>query len=151
MELSFSTIRARLQESMRIRRRRRREAMIEGISRSCRVKRENVAAIITPEAILPSEPFVKKVMRGDVILIEGKHPMALEVKSVDPQGMTILAREEGMTPAEHRLKPGDNKEVWRGNVTHLFIADICTLSVTLAPSGASLEFRTELTGGLMPF
>ncbi len=148
--LSFSGICARIKSGMETRRKQRHEAMIEDIARGCNVSRGNVVATVNPGTILSSEPFVKRVRRGDVILISGREPMALDVKSIDAQGMTVLAREEGANPVEHKLTPGDSKEVWKGSVPGAFIADFCILSVSL--NGTSgLELKAQLIGGMMPF
>jgi hypothetical protein len=150
MSLTFPGIRTRIREGMQTRRRQRHEAMIEGIARGCRVSMEKVTATIRPETMPPSEPFIKNVMRGDVILIVGRYPMALEVTSVDGQGMTIIAREEGADPVEHRLTPGGSTDVWKGGIPGFFSVDICTLSASIA-SGGALELKTEITGGMVPF
>ncbi len=150
MELSFSGIRTRMRENKETRRRQRHAAMVEDIAGSCRVSKERVVAIKNPETIPPAEPFVKSVVRGDVILITGKRQMALEVKNADAQGITVLAREEGMETVEHRLTPGGSAEVLVVSGMGIFGSNICTLSV-FASDCASLELRTEITGGMMPF
>jgi len=134
---------------MEIRRRQRYEAMVESLTRRCDVSKEKVIATINPETLPPAEPLRKSVVRGDVILIEGRAPAALEVRSIDAQIIAVSLHKEGAEPVERKLKQGNILEIWKGSVG-LSSADNCTLIVRFGHGGI-MELRSEINEGLMPF